>query len=173
MTTRPDKNSIVQRLCHTHGEAYREVKSRSGDKVQKLHNTCICPRCNKTLFSQKGSGPGNVIEHLKKCLTVNKTMEELHECYYANIKKNGKESGITSFFSVANNTENKALYDWIELIVMNSLPVDSPENKLFRRVFKHSYHFSANRIKKIILQMVEICEYRKRNEGRREGKYSS
>ena len=57
------------------------------------------------------------------------------------------------------NTE-KAMYDWIDLIVGESLPVSVIKKKTYRRFKNDETNFSQEKLKETLYKLVELAETR-------------
>lgn len=70
---------------------------------------------------------------------------------------NGGE--VKSFFDYNSaSARDKAIHDWIELMVMNSLPLSVVEDPLYRKFSKHDVEISSKTIKEVLFKLVELVE---------------
>ena len=109
---------------------------------------------NGEIFFQKGKGWTNPCSHLKTCLCHGK-MSELHAMYMLR-----KQHELSDFFTPIVNISNteKAMYDWIELIVEESLPISVIRKKSYRRFKKDETNFSQEKLKETLCKLVELVE---------------
>ena len=76
-----------------------------------------------------------------------------------------KHHELSDFFTptVKISTTEQAMYDWIELIVKESLPISITKKKSFHRFKKDRTNFSQEKVKETLYKLVELGESRIRN----------
>ena len=115
-------------------------------------------RDNEIVFPDK-TGFTNPFKHLKMCVAQN-DLKHLADYYWT--KADAKESGslVTAHFSVLRKNvvpeESRDIFNWIRLIVQNSLPINIVEDSSFRDFHGSDKKHSGVKIKQI---MFKLCEY--------------
>ena len=132
----------------------------------KTKKTCVykCPNQNCTLpnneivFSDK-SGFTNPLAHLKMCLSRGDIQ---HFASYYWSKADALESGrkMQAYFPLLRQDvvpeESRDIMNWIQLIVLKSLPVNIVVDPHFRSFHASDKRHSKEKIKQI---MFKLCEY--------------
>ena len=160
----PSEKDIVSLLCSFIREEDREVIKNSIMRKQK-YLVYQCPKKDQCIKKhgeiafQKGKGWTNPCSHLKTCLCHGK-MSELYDMYDENIDR--KQHDISSFFTpiLKVSTKEQAIYDWIVLIVEESLPISITKKQAFRRFKDEEINFSQEKVKETLYKLVELVEHR-------------
>lgn len=128
---------------------------------------CPRPGCrNPSVRFRSGTGYSNPYRHLRACYARGKPENEqiaVLNCLYAEAVKARDYHGgsILSHFSIRALTEmDKAVFGYLRLIVMRSLPVTIVEDEEYRRFTKHGQKISYRMIVSVILRLVELVEKR-------------
>lgn len=118
-----------------------------------------CRETNQELHCQKNSGFNIPARQLKKCIAHSDEVTLKH-LYHDMLKQSAlrpKKSLASKFFLRANPRE-KALNDYIFLIVFNSLPPSTVEDQNIRTFSKHTERFSRKTIKRMIFKLTGLVE---------------
>ena len=112
---------------------------------------------NGDISFQKGKGWTNPCSHLKTCLCHGK-MLELYDIYKENMDR--KQHDLSDFFTpiVKMYTTEQAMYDWIELILEESLPMSITKKKTLREFKKDANNVSQEKLKETLYNLVELVE---------------
>jgi hypothetical protein len=114
------------------------------------------PGCNKTIVWEIKFGYRNPVNHLETCYGT----ENLLELFTAaKMKAESSQGQVREYFNYAAASPiDHAVYNWIKLIVMKSLPLGIVEDPLYRQFSSSSVHVSTNTIKETIFALVELVE---------------
>lgn len=108
---------------------------------------------------------GNAFKHLVACFG---SVDQVHRVYDAALHEQmsaSRQGSMDEFVSrMVANPYDMAIYAWLQLIVLCSLPLSIVENEVFRLQSKHYKphekltHFSIKFVSRVIFQLVELVE---------------
>ena len=118
---------------------------------------CKLPH-NEIFFPDK-TGFSNPFKHLNKCVAQN-DISYLADYYWTKADAKASGSLVSDYFAVVRDNvvpeESRDVFNWIRLIVQNSLPIAIVEDSSFRDFHGSDKKHSRDKIKKI---MFKLCEY--------------
>lgn len=149
---------IVEALCPP-VESY-EINTTTKDGVavrrKMLKTSCPKPGCRKRLTWQQRSGFNNPFTHLCACYGRGNLMDMYKEAKGEALAFGGET--IAYFACDSASPREKAIIDWVELIVMNRLPITAVEDKNFRSFSKHKHLIGVKVLKEVLFTLVELVE---------------
>ena len=174
-TSRPMPLDYVNAFC---GEVDTSIKRDNWGVVVESKRSCHCPKgegCKDfketggIITFPNGSGFSNVLTHLRACPLKGKSDEEILKKYWiAKVYQQEREKTQTTLGSFCTkkpkqvapmlNTRDMELFDWIEMIVMESLPLSAVTSEMYRRKFKHKFKFGPKTVREVLLAMTLIVE---------------
>jgi hypothetical protein len=157
---KPTQEAVVKALMPCK-EEHGLVKKRDGDMVNALLKRFSCPKpgCSHVSTVAAKSGYTNPYSHLKRCYGEEDFLLELYDDAIAEKECQGNQGSVGDFFMKWSATAaEKAMHDYIELIVCKSLPITAVEDQLYRKFSKHTSKFGVKRIREVIFQLVELTE---------------
>jgi len=145
-------------------EITKDVTSRKGNETRKGVTYCVysCPRkehctAKGSIEIEKGTGLTNGFMHLKTCIASGS--EKLLLEKYEELKTaSGTLTQSSIAWKLCTSPKEKAMYEYINIIVSLSLPISYIENPIFRSFSKHSVKFSLKTLRETIYKLVEIVE---------------
>jgi hypothetical protein len=160
----PSPQEVVRALCGDAVDADKQKTDKDG--VVSIHPgwKVICPKpsCGTTVHFFKKSGFMNPYDHLMRCFGSEANLllmyEQAKQEAAASGGGNGRGNIRDSFQFAAANPRDQAICDWVELIVMESLPLNTIEKKLYRNFSKHNLPISAETLKGVLFALVELVE---------------
>ena len=152
MSPEPSAKEIVELLM----TKLSEERNSSG----KVYNVYQCPRGELCIAKGKfrflkGCGYTNPLNHVRTCLAGGSKAELLK--IYETTRKEKETNSSFSLLSIFSQ-EEKALYDYINLIVTQSLSISIVEQPEFRLISKHSVVLSRKKVRETILSLVQVVE---------------
>jgi len=162
-STDPTPKDVVLTLMKKTGQEETILPNSSSSTANKVCYIYSCPRgelCTTggSFKFKKGSGFSNPFSHLRSCVAGG-SKTKLIEMYYASKADPSACSGIFQPHLSCTERE-KAMYAYIRLIVLQSLPISIVEQKEFRELGRFNIVFSRKTITTVILALVQIVEKR-------------
>jgi len=168
MSSDPRPRDVVKFFMKKIGEVQKDVQSRNGGITRSdvTYTVDECPRgkdCSAggSFESDKNKGYTNAYRHLISCLSSGKEKNLIKKYKDLLPMNNGpNQSTIQIHFQVQmqGNPREKAMFEYINLIVSLSLPVIYVQNPILRSFSKVDVHIGYKSIQETILHLVEKVE---------------
>ena len=159
---------ITESFTYVDPEGNFTKATSCGESVK--HLTCRCniegkdgEKCDHPTPMQVGKGTGNAFKHLCNA-HFNGDENAVAEAYVDALELQEKSSSggtLSKFVSVESaSSKEKAIFDWIVLMVMDNIPLSSVNNSHFRQFSKHRPEdvFSVEMIKETLIQLWALVE---------------
>ena len=162
----PKPRDVVRMLMTQKADVVRDVRSARGAIRKNVrHFTFTCPRgdvCKSggTVVFEKSTGFSNPFKHLRSCLADGdgEQLIALFSQRRDEVRRFGGAASPMETFSASKREQ--AMFMYIRLIVLKSLPLSFVEDDLVSSFSKSEYTFSQKLIKSVIFHLTEHVEKR-------------
>ena len=155
---------ITEAFTYENEEERCRKEMPDGRKVDYKYLHCNVPDedgkiCDKTIPIQAGTGTGNAFKHILKS-HFNENKDELAKAYIDALEKAEEEGCAINTVLKCDSYKPKelAMIDWVELVVMENLPIDAVENAIFRRFCRHDEVFGDEMFRETLFQLMILVE---------------
>ena len=166
--SKPGQGAVVLALCPFIETLVQPHPSGNGTVTYQILR---CPRrdaCSIVTLGDRGrikvidkAGYTNPYKHILKCVFANNA-DDMLDAYWETQVGRKRQALMSKYTSVMPSSlplsfllskEDLALFEWVEMIVMENWPLSTVENRLYRKALKQDYKFSKKRVRSVIIAM--------------------
>eukprot|EP00171_Calliarthron_tuberculosum_P005080 IDg5080t1 len=164
--SRPSPRDVVRMLMKQDPDIKKDIQSARGlTRKDVVHHVFVCPRgglCKSggRVVSEKGAGFSNPYKHLKSCISDGDIdhLMEVFERQRAESRVFG--AGTPETLVISSTQKEKAMFAYLRLIVLKSLPIGYVTDPIIRSFSKFEVVFSKQKVKSVVFKLTELVEIR-------------
>ena len=144
----------------------RTSRDKNGNRTSKIYEkyNCCKASCQTEVIFQRSAAYNNPYFQIRSCYAKGKSLSEqdrvLRELFEQSRNAAKKHRGtIRSHFDVNSLSDyDKAMYDYIRIIIMKNLALGMCEDTEMRDFSKYDVNLSRKTVTEVIIQLIELVE---------------